>query len=84
VLKNGMINIITLVVASLPFLIMGSLVLENFFGIPGLGNLLFTAIQTADFAVVRASVFLGALMYLAGFILTDICYALVDPRIRLS
>ena len=84
VLKNGMINIITLVVASLPFLIMGSLVLENFFGIPGLGNLLFTAIQTADFAVVRASVFLGALMYLAGFILTNICYALVDPRIRLS
>ncbi|MGV3532757.1 MAG: ABC transporter permease [Chthoniobacteraceae bacterium] len=84
VLKNGMINIITLVVASLPFLIMGSLVLENFFGIPGLGNLIFTAIQTADFAVVRSSVFLGALMYLAGFILTDICYALVDPRIRLS
>lgn len=84
VLKNGMINIITLVVASLPFLIMGSLVLENFFGIPGLGNLLFNAIQTADFAVVRSSVFLGALMYLAGFILTDICYALVDPRIRLS
>ena len=84
VLKNGMINIITLVVASLPFLIMGSLVLENFFGIPGLGNLLFNAIQTADFAVVQSSVFLGALMYLAGFILTDICYALVDPRIRLS
>lgn len=84
VLKNGMINIITLVVASLPFLIMGSLVLENFFGIPGLGNLLFTAIQTADFAVVRSSVFLGALMYMAGLILTDICYALVDPRIRLS
>ncbi|MGV3532575.1 MAG: ABC transporter permease [Chthoniobacteraceae bacterium] len=84
VLKNGMINIITLVVASLPFLIMGSLVLENFFGIPGLGNLLFTAIQTSDFAVVRSSVFLGALMYMAGLILTDICYALVDPRIRLS
>jgi peptide/nickel transport system permease protein len=84
VLKNGMISLITLLVASLPFLIMGSLVIENFFGIPGLGNLLATAIATGDFAVVRASVYLGSLMYLGGLILTDVCYALADPRIRLG
>jgi len=84
VLKNGMIAIITLVVASLPFLIMGSLVLENFFGIPGLGNLLLNAIHTSDFSVVRATVFLGSLLYLFGLLLTDICYAAVDPRIRLQ
>ena len=83
VLKNGLINLITLVVASLPFLIMGSLLLENFFGIPGLGNVLFTAIQAPDFAVVQASVFLGSLLYLGGLLLTDICYAWADPRIRL-
>ncbi len=82
VLKNGMISIITLVVASLPFLIIGSLVLENFFGIPGLGNLTVNAIRTSDFAVVRATVYLGSLLYLLGLLLTDICYAAVDPRIR--
>ncbi|MCC7519078.1 MAG: ABC transporter permease [Verrucomicrobiae bacterium] len=82
VLKNGMISLVTLVVASLPFLIMGSLVLESFFGIPGLGNLMMNAIRTSDFAVVRASVWLGSLLYLAGLLLTDLAYALVDPRVR--
>lgn len=84
VFKNGLINLITLVVASLPFLIMGSLLLENFFGIPGLGNVLVTAIQAPDFAVVQASVFLGSLLYLGGLLLTDLCYAWADPRIRLG
>lgn len=82
VLKNGMISLATLVVASLPFLIMGSLVLESFFGIPGLGNLMMNAIRTSDFAVVRASVWLGSLLYLGGLLLTDLAYALVDPRVR--
>ncbi len=82
VLKNGMISLVTLVVASLPFLIMGSLVLESFFGIPGLGNLMINAIRTSDFAVVRAAVYLGSLLYLAGLAATDLCYAVVDPRIR--
>jgi peptide/nickel transport system permease protein len=84
VLKNGMISLITLVVAHLPFLIMGSLLVENFFGIPGLGNALVHAIQTGDAAMTNVLVYLGALFYLAGLILTDICYAFADPRIRLS
>ncbi len=84
VLKNGLIALITLVVAHLPLLVLGSLLIENFFGIPGLGNLLAGALQSGDFAVVRASVFLGALLYQTGFIATDICYALADPRIRLG
>ena len=84
VLKNGLIALITLVVAHLPLLVLGSLLIENFFSIPGLGNLLASALQSGDFAVVRASVFLGALLYQAGFIATDICYALADPRIRLG
>lgn len=84
VLKNGLISLITMVVAALPLLIMGSLVIEDFFGIPGLGNLAISAIRNADFAVVRATVYLGSLLYLTGLLLTDICYALVDPRIRLK
>jgi peptide/nickel transport system permease protein len=83
-LKNGMISLITLVVAALPFLIMGTLVIESFFGIPGLGNLMTTAIQTKDFGVIQADVYFGSLLYLFGLLLTDICYALVDPRIRLQ
>jgi peptide/nickel transport system permease protein len=84
VLKNGLISLITLTVASLPRLIMGSLLIENFFGIPGLGNVLVLAIQTGDQPVVMASVYLGSLLYIASLILTDICYAVADPRIRLS
>jgi len=84
VLKNGMIALITFVVAGLPVLILGSMLVENFFGIPGLGNLLVAAIQTTDLAVVRSTTFLTALLYIIGMTATDVCYALVDPRIRLS
>lgn len=84
VLKNGMIALITLTVAAIPSLILGSLLLENFFGIPGLGNSLLLAIQTTDFASMQAFVLLGAILIQIGYIATDICYALVDPRIRLS
>lgn len=84
VLKNGMISLITLVVAHLPLLILGSVLVESFFGIPGLGNLLVSAIQTSDFAVVRATTFLTSILYIIGLTATDVCYALVDPRIRLS
>ncbi|MEE9343836.1 MAG: ABC transporter permease [Gammaproteobacteria bacterium] len=84
VLKNAMIPILTGVVAGLPLLFMGSLVLESFFGIPGLGSYTIEAINGQDFAVVRAMVFLGSVLYIIGLILTDISYTLVDPRIRLS
>jgi len=84
VFKNGLIAIITLVVAELPKLILGSLLIESLFGIPGLGSVLVQAIQTGDQPVVMASVFLGSVLYLLSLILTDICYALADPRIRLS
>lgn len=83
-LKNGMISLITLIVAALPFLIMGTLVIESFFGIPGLGNLMTNAIQNRDFGVIQADVYLGSLLYLFGLLCTDICYGLVDPRIRLQ
>ena len=84
VLKNAAIPILTSTVVSLPFLLTGSLLLESFFSIPGLGSLTFDAIQSQDFAVVRAMVFLGTVLYIIGLILTDISYALFDPRVRLE
>ena len=84
ILKNAMIPILTGVVVILPVLFMGSLITESFFGIPGLGSYVIDAIQAQDFAIVRAMVFLGSVLYIIGLILTDISYTLVDPRVRLS
>ncbi len=84
VLKNAMVPILTGIVVVLPALFMGSLIMESFFGIPGLGSYTIEAIQTQDFAIVRAMVFLGSVLYILGLLLTDISYTLVDPRIRLS
>ena len=82
VVKNALIPILTGIVVILPLLFMGSLIVESFFGIPGLGSYTIDAIQSQDFAIVRAMVFLGTLLYIFGLILTDIAYTLVDPRVR--
>lgn len=84
VLKNAMLPILTGVVVIIPSLFMGSLILESFFGIPGLGSYTIEAIQQQDFAIVRAMVFLGSVLYIIGLMLTDISYTLVDPRVRLK
>lgn len=84
VLKNGMIPILTGIVVVIPTLFMGSLILESFFGIPGLGSYTIDAINQQDFAIVRAMVFLGSFLYIIGLMLTDIAYVLVDPRVRLQ
>jgi peptide/nickel transport system permease protein len=83
VLRNGMIPILTGVVALLPSLFLGSLITEAFFGIPGLGSYTIEAIQSQDFSIVRAMVFLGSALYILGLVLTDISYTFVDPRISL-
>ena len=82
VLRNAMIPILTGVVVVIPMLFMGSLLTESFFGIPGLGSYTIDAIQAQDFAVVRAMVFIGSVLYIVGLMLTDISYTFVDPRIR--
>ena len=84
VLRNGMIPILTGVVVVIPLLFMGSLLSESFFGIPGLGSYTIDAIQGQDFAVVRAMVFIGSVLYIVGLILTDVSYTVVDPRIRFN
>jgi peptide/nickel transport system permease protein len=84
VLKNAMLPILTGIVVLIPLLFMGSLVLESFFGVPGLGSYIIDAIQQQDFAIVRAMVFLGSILYIIGLVMTDFSYMLVDPRVRLS
>lgn len=84
VLGNAMIPILTGVVVVIPRLFMGSLIIESFFGIPGLGSYTIDAIQAQDFAIVRSMVFLGSVLYIVGLVLTDLSYTLVDPRVRLE
>ncbi len=84
VLGNALLPILTSTVAVLPLLFMGALIMESFFGIPGLGSFTIDAINGQDFAVVRAMVFLGSALYVLGLVLTDISYTLADPRVRLA
>jgi peptide/nickel transport system permease protein len=82
-LPNAMLPILTGVVVIIPTLFMGSLIMESFFGIPGLGSYTIDAIRAQDFAIVKTMVFLGSFMYIIGLILTDISYILFDPRVKL-
>lgn len=84
ILPNGLIPIITGVVVVIPSLFLGSLIMESFFGIPGLGSYTIDAINQQDFAIVRAMVFIGTVLYIIGLVLTDIAYTMVDPRVRLN
>ena len=83
-LKNAMIPIITRVAITIPFLITGSFLLEVYFSIPGMGRQLLSAVVEADFPIVQAFTAVFAAVYIASNLLTDVLYALVDPRVRLS
>jgi peptide/nickel transport system permease protein len=84
VLRNALIPIITSAGSYLPYVFMGSLVFERFFGIPGLGAYVIDAIGAQDFAIVRTMAFLGSLLYIMSQIVVDVAYTVVDPRVRLS
>lgn len=84
VLRNALIPIVTYISLSIPYLFTGSLLLESFFGIPGLGSVSINAIHSADLAVVRAVVVLGALVYQVVNLVTDVLYAFLDPRVRIA
>ena len=84
VLRNAMIPVLTNVALAIPFLYTGSLLLEGFFGIPGLGGLAINAINASDPDVVRAVVLAGSILYVIANLLTDLAYAWLDPRVKLS
>lgn len=83
VFRNALIPIITHVILQMPFLILGSLLLESFFGIPGIGGLVVQAIQNADFPVIKAMTFLSAILYMVFQLVSDVLYAVVDPKVQL-
>jgi len=84
VLKNAMIPIITRMAMSVPFLFLGSLLLERFFGIPGLGHLMVQAIAARDYNVISAMTYISAILFVVFNLIADICYAAVDPRVSLE
>jgi len=84
VLRNALIPILTNVVVAIPGLFTGALLLESFFGIPGLGALTVEALNGNDFSTLRTMVYIGALLFILAQMLTDVSYALADPRVRLS
>jgi peptide/nickel transport system permease protein len=84
VLRNALIPIVTSAGGYLPYVFLGSLVFESFFGIPGLGAYAIEAISKQDFAIVRTMVFVGSVLYIASYIVIDIAYTWVDPRVRLT
>jgi peptide/nickel transport system permease protein len=81
-MRNAMIPIITLLATLLPGLLGGSVIVESIFSIPGMGRLGFEAVLARDYPVVMGLLAISALLTLIGLILSDILYALVDPRIK--
>jgi peptide/nickel transport system permease protein len=84
VLRNALLPIVTSAGSYLPYVFLGSLVFESFFGIPGLGAYVIDAISGQDFAIVRTMVFIGSLLYIVSYVIIDIAYTWADPRVRLT
>ncbi|MCO4753760.1 MAG: ABC transporter permease, partial [Bacteriovoracaceae bacterium] len=84
VLRNAMIPIITYTVVQLPFLLLGSILLESFFSIPGLGNMVINALNASDFPVLKAITVLSAVAYIVFTLVQDVLYTIVDPRVKLK
>jgi peptide/nickel transport system permease protein len=84
VLKNAMIPVITYTVIEVPFLIIGAFVVERFFGIPGIGDLLVSSVTSGDFPVIKGLTVSIAIAYALFNLLTDVLYAAADPRVKLS
>jgi peptide/nickel transport system permease protein len=80
-MRNGMIPIITLLGTILPVIIGGSVIIEYIFGIPGMGLLTITAIHNRDYNVIMGIELIAAMLVLIGILISDIMYAIIDPRI---
>ena len=81
-LRNALLPVITLLGMSIPGLIGGSVIFENIFSIPGMGQLFFQSVMMRDYPVIMGILTIGAILTLLGNLLADIGYAVADPRIR--
>jgi peptide/nickel transport system permease protein len=79
--RNGMILILMLMATLLSVLIGGSVIIEVIFGIPGMGSYIFESITLRDYNAVMAVLLISSTLTLIGMLLSDLSYALVDPRI---
>jgi peptide/nickel transport system permease protein len=84
ILKNAMIPVLTQWVIAVPFLILGAFLMERFFSIPGIGDVMITAINTGDRPILKGLTVLIAIAYSIFNLVTDVLYAYVDPRVQLS
>ena len=82
VLRNSLIPVVTVIGLQIGGLIGGSVVIENVFGLPGVGQLILTAINQRDYPVIQTAVLLAALGFLFTNLIVDLSYGLLDPRIR--
>ncbi len=81
-LRNGLLPIVTILGDALPMIVSGAVILEIIFDIPGIGRYVFDAILNFDYNAVIATTMLAAVITLVGYLLSDLLYAWVDPRIR--
>ncbi len=83
VLRNSLVAVVTNVSLAIPYLFTGSILLESFFGLPGLGGVGINAVHSSDAAMLRAVVLVGAALYQVSMVVADILSAALDPRVRL-
>lgn len=83
-LRNALLPIVTILGLSVPGLVGGSVIFETIFGIMGIGQLSYQAVMTRDYPVIMGLLFITTILTLIGNLIADICYALVDPRIRVK
>jgi len=81
-LKNALLPVVTIIGLSVPGLIGGSVIFESIFSIPGMGQLFYQSVMMRDYPVIMGILVIGAVLTLLGNLLSDIMYAVVDPRIR--
>lgn len=83
-LKNALLPVITILGLSIPGLIGGSVIVESIFSIPGMGELFYKSVMARDYPVIMGMLVISSFLTLLGNLIADICYAIVDPRIRLK
>lgn len=83
-LRNALIPIVTLLGGLLPTMIGGSVIIESIFSLPGMGRLMFEAMLSRDYPLIMGELAIGALLTMFGLLLSDMLYALIDPRIKLD
>lgn len=84
IFKNSLLSTVTLLTMRMTYMLAGSIVIENVFALPGLGQIMLNAILARDYPVVQGMVFLFAVIVSLVNLMTDLVYPLLDPRVRLN